>query len=208
MLITDIQKQKKAKRYNIYLDNQFALGIYEDTLLKFGLRKNDDINERTISALKEYDEFHAGKNIALRFLNTRLRSEKEIRTKLKVKKISPGTIDKIVNHLKDIKYINDEYFAKIFTESKSGKKPIGKRKIKMQLFEKGISKEIVDKVISTEYDKETERNKILELTGKYEKKIRANNPLEKKNKCIRYLLSRGFDYDLVIEIIDEYFKKD
>jgi len=145
MRITKIQKQKKENRYSIFIDEEFAFGIYKDTVLKFGLRTKDILSNEKITEIKNHDEYFAGKKIALNFLSYRQRSEKEVRDKLKGKKISESNIENVINKLKELKYINDEQFAKMFLESKLFNKPQGKRLIQMKLAGKGIDKEVIEK---------------------------------------------------------------
>ena len=151
------------------------------------------------------DEYFAGKKIALRFLSYRQRSEKEIRNKLKSKRISIGNVDKIITTLSKLNFINDEQFAKLFLESFLIKKPMGRRLISMKLLEKGIKKDITEKVLTENYKEEDELVKCNELLNKYTKKVKAKNEIEKKRKCYQYLLSRGFENELVKEIISYHF---
>jgi len=205
MRITKIQRQKKENRYSIFIDEEFAFGIYKDTVLKFGLRTKDILSEEKINEIKNYDEYHAGKKIALNFLSYRQRSEKEVRDKLNSKNISGSNIENVMNTLKELNYINDEQFAKLFLESKLIKKPQGKRLIQMKLAGKGINKEIIESVLYELYDEETELEKCKELLCKYIKKVKSTNETEVKRKCYQYLLSRGFENEFVKISIMSYF---
>ena len=205
MKISKIEKQKKENRYSIYLDGEFAFGIYKDTVLKFGLRTKDELSEEKINEIKNYDEYFAGKRIALRFLSYRQRSEKEVRDKLKGKRISKNNIDKILTTLSELNFINDEQFAKLFLESYLSKRPMGRRLINMKLLEKGIKKDIVENVLIENYKEEEELVKCNELLKKYIKKVKSKNEMEKKRKCYQYLLSRGFENEIVRETISSHF---
>jgi regulatory protein len=195
--ITSIEPQKRKGRYNIFLDGEFAFGADKETIYTFGLRKNDDLTEEKIGEIKNYDEFNFGKKIALNYLNYKQRTEKEIRKKLKEKKISEKSTDKIISILKDLKFLNDDQYAKMYIEEKLANNPKGKRVIAMKLAEKGISKEVINNVIDSKYSEDTEIKKAKELLSKYIKKVRAKSESDKKQKCYRYLLSRGFDYEVV-----------
>jgi len=201
MKITSIEKQKKEGRYNIFLDGEFAFGLYKETIYEFGLRVNDEITPKQAEEIKTRDEIGFGKRVAYRFLNYKQRSEKEVRKKLKEKKLSDGSIDIVISSLKDLKYINDESYAKSYLQSKILRKPEGKRVLKMKLADKGIPKEIAENILSEQYPPETETEKAAELLRKYEKKVRAKTPAEKKQKCFRFLLSKGFDFDTVNEVL-------
>jgi regulatory protein len=196
--ITSIEPQKKIRgRFNVYLDGEFAFGADKETIYDFGLRKNDDLTEEKIKEISEYDELNFGKKIAYSFLSYKPRTEKEIRKKLKEKKISGTSIEKVITILKDLKYLDDGKYAKMYIEEKLANNPKGKRVIAMKLAEKGIGKEVIKSVIEAGYNEDTETKKAKELLAKYIKKVRAKSELDKRQKCYRYLLSRGFDYEIV-----------
>lgn len=201
MKITSIEKQKKEGRYNIYLDGEFAFGAYRETVFNFGLRVNDELDEGRVREIREYDEIGYGKKTAYRFLNYKPRSESEIRKKLKEKKLSPSSIEKVIASLKDLNFLNDEQYAGMYLEEKLRNKPQGKRMISMKLAEKGISKNIIEKTIGEKYSEETETKKALILLNKYKKKVKAKTQAEKKQKCFRYLLSKGFEYDIISSVM-------
>ena len=200
-LITSIEPQKKRKgRFNVFLDGEFAFGADKETVYDFGLRKNDDLTEEKLKEITDYDELNFGKKIAFSFLNYKPRTEKEIRKKLKEKKISETSIEKVIIILKNLKYLDDSKYAKLYLEEKLAHNPKGKRVIAMKLAEKGINKEVIKSVIDTEYNEDTETKKAKELLTKYLKKVRAKSEMDKRQKCYRFLLSRGFDYEIVKEV--------
>lgn len=201
MIITSIEEQKKKGRYNIFLDGEYAFGLYKETIYHFGLRTKDELDEKRIEELKSYDEINFGKKVAYRFLNFKPRSEKEVRSKLKSHKLSDTSIDTIIDSLKEFKFINDEQYAKMFIESKINLKPEGRRSLKMKLSQKGIEKETSEKTVEENYSEETEFQKAYDLFIKYNKKVKAKTPLEKKQKCYRHLLSKGFSFDLINRVL-------
>ena len=201
MIITSIEEQKKKGRYNIFLDGEYAFGLYKETIYHFGLRSKDELNDKKIEELKSYDEINFGKKVAYRFLNFKPRSEKEVRTKLKGHKLSDESIDKILDSLKEFKFVNDEQYAKMYIESRVSLKPEGRRSLKIKLAQKGIGKETSEKTVEENYTEETEFQKALDLVTKYQKKVKAKTPIEKKQKCYRHLLSKGFSYDLINRVL-------
>lgn len=203
MKITKIEKQKKDRtRYNIFLDENFAFGLYDDTILKFGLRTGDEIEEKKISKIKEFDEFNYCKKIAYSFLSYKQRSKKELTKKLKDKKISETVINKIITLLEEQKYVDDKSYAKMYLETKIRNKPIGKRLLQNKLHEKGIDKETAEQTLTENYSEEKEIESAKKLFKKYSKKIRGKGAADIKQKCYRYLISRGFDYGIVNKVVN------
>ena len=203
MKITKIEKQKKDRqRYSVFLDGEFAFGLYEDSLVKYGLRTGDELDEKKIEEIKKYDEFGFGKKVAYSFLSYKQRSRNEIVKKLKQKKVSDNTIDEVIELLLKQKYIDDKTYAKNYIDDKINSKPIGKRLAKLKLFEKGIDKELIEETLNESYTEETETELAVRLLSKYEKKLKSDDPLERKSKCFRYLLSKGFDYETIRRAIN------
>lgn len=208
MVITKIEKQKKnSKRWNLFVDGEFACGISEDTFLKFGLRTNDEITEDTVNEIKKFDEYQFAKKSALDFLSYRIRSTAEIKEKLKSKKISAGTIDKTIAHLDKIGLLNDNEFAKLLVQSKMGKKPAGKKVIRQKLFQKGIPKIIGDKVIEELYTADKEIELIADIYKNYSSKIKGLDKFQKRRKLFEYLMRKGFDIDSINEFLNEKLKE-
>lgn len=203
MKITKIEKQKKDRhRYNIFLDGEFAFGLYEDSVLKYGLRTGDGIDESKAIEMKEFDEFGFGKKVAYSFLAYKQRSKKELTKKLKQKKISDKSIDKIIDLLEKQKYLDDRSYARNYLENKLSSKPVGKRLAKLKLSEKGIDKELIETTVSEGYSDNKEIELASKLLEKFEKRVKYKDIAEKKNKCYRYLISKGFDYETAGRVLN------
>ena len=154
------------------------------------------------------DDFEKNLNRALRFLSIRQRSEKEIKEYLLKKKVSELTLEKIIEKLKEFKFLNDEEFAKSWVETRNLIKPKPWRIIKYELKQKGISQDIIDNIGP---DKETEEINDLKAAVKIAQKrlLRYNGFTREEifQKLGRYLISKGFDWDIAKRSIDEVLPK-
>ncbi|HEX2787324.1 MAG TPA: RecX family transcriptional regulator [Ignavibacteria bacterium] len=204
MIITEITRQEKDKnRCSIFIEDRFFMGIYEDTLVKFRLRKGDEVTEQAIKEIKLYDEINFGKKTALKYLAYKPRSKKEIEKKLTALKLSENSIKEVINWLENIRYLNDDHYSKLLIESKTIRKPIGRRLLIQKLLQSGIEKETIEKNILELYPGEKEQKAAVTVLKKYSKKVKAKNETERKRKCFQYLLSRGFEYGVVTEAMKE-----
>jgi len=207
MIITSIEKQKKKGRYNIFLDGEFSFGAYEDTVFKFGLRKNDELTQKKIDEIIDFDEFNYGKKYTYNLLARFPKSENEIKTKLRQKKISDKNITRVIETFRELKILDDREFAKMFIESKLRTNPSGKIVIKNKLREKGISKEIIEESLENYYDDTEEENKAEKELVKYMKRKNPDDKYALKRKCFQHLFSKGFNYDLINDLLRKYFIK-
>ncbi len=148
-----------------------------------------------------------------RLFSIRQRSEKEVidyfgskNYELKIlgkQQIDQNTIDWLIDTLKQQNLINDLEFAKNWVEVRSKKK--GLKVIKYELLQKGIDAEIVSSVMNQILGAEEQK------TAEYllEKKMRIwkNLPiLEFKKKAYEFLMRRGFEYEVVKEVVDKIIK--
>ena len=100
--------------------------------------------------------------------------------------------ENIIQKLLDKKYLNDYKFAEWYVENRFVKKGISKKRLKMELFKKGIAREIVDEVIDDRDDEEEIRKVIAKKRAKYD-----------DEKLMGYLVRQGFSYDLVKQVLSE-----
>lgn len=109
-----------------------------------------------------------------------------------------GVLQKLI----DQRFIDDRRYAEAYTREKSSLAGWGKRKIALQLRQKGISRNIIDEVLSSiDGDEQSER-----LVDKLRRKMhstKATTQYELRGKLLRYALSLGYDYDVATTAIDK-----
>lgn len=208
MVITKVERQKKhPSRVSIHIDNQYAIGIHKEVLLQSGLRVGDRVSERTIDELKKQEELHKARQAALRLLSHRARSEQELRDRLKQKGLSLEGIKKVLDSLTRSGLINDLEFARAFAHDKLLRKPIGRSMLTHQLRQKGISKEVIEQVLSEVYEKVKEDKYAVELARNRFERFKSAfdelEPLKQRKKLSDYLARRGFAWETVAKAVNE-----
>jgi len=213
--ITSIEPQKKKKdRFNIFVDGKFAFGLDAETLIKSGLRIGQEISAKEIEKLVLESETNKMVEKALRFLSFRPRSERELRNHLQRKvskyqsvKVSrkaadaidaTDTVDTVIQRLQRLGYLNDLEFARWWVEQRQTHKPRGRQLIKNELYQKGISQEIIDQVLPEDEESEVER--ALQTAKKKLRSYKNLKPQEFKQKMGQYLARRGFDWEVIKEV--------
>lgn len=198
MKITRIERQKRNKtRYNVYIDDEFKASLSDFDILSGGLKEGDNISESKFELAIKNAELNGCFDYIVDYVSKYLKSEKQIRDKLKEKNFSPECIDETILKAKKYGYIDDEYVAGVYARSKS--KNSGKVKIKSELIKMGISKDIAD----SETEGFDYKESATALAEKY-LRGRKNITMEEKNKLFRYLLSRGFSYDEIKVCINNF----
>lgn len=206
-LITQIKPQKNKKRFNVFVDGKFAFGLNAETLLKEGLKENQEITQEEIEKLIKENEFQKLLDKALRFLSFRPRSQKEILDFLAKKQAGTETEKMIMGKLKDLGMVNDLEFAKWWVEQRAIFKPAGKKLLSFELRQKGVPKKIIEQVLAEgePLDELAVASQLLEKR----KRRWENLPLDKlKKKAFEFLMQRGFDYEVVKEAVAKLGKKE
>jgi regulatory protein len=209
MKITKLEYQKKnPDRVNIYVDDKFAVGIGVNDVVELGLSNNQEISQEELNKIIESSSFGKAFNAALNFLSFRPRSEFEARQYLKRKKVED--IDGVIEKLKKINQINDENFATWWIDQRNTFRQKGSRLISLELRQKGINKETVDLVMASKKDPISERERAFQAVQKklrlWDKNLMGENKW--REKIMRFLFSRGFDFDTVEEVIAKIGKSE
>lgn len=137
---------------------------------------------------------------AFLLLKFRLRSEQELKTRLKQKGFSEALSQDTVNFLKDKEFIDDGVFARGWVSTRL-KRPFGLRKIRQELIQKGLDPEIIDSSLSKVKEHYNESQIVSQLAGQRFSKLKNIEPLKAKARVYGYLMRRGFSPDVVNEIV-------
>jgi len=139
-----------------------------------------------------------------RYLSIRNRSEKEIREYLSKKNAEPEIIEHIVELLKKQKFLDDEVFARGWVTSRARFRPKGKSALKFELLQKGISKELIEKILGEENeDRPDELTQAKNLIGRRMEKLKDAPRQEIYNKVGAFLARRGFGWETIKKAIDQ-----
>ncbi|MCI8979152.1 MAG: regulatory protein RecX [Clostridia bacterium] len=142
--------------------------------------------------------FEQTKDKALRLLEFRAHSERELTDKLKRAGAKGNDIEEVLEFCRNYGFVDDRSFAVKKARDLKNLKRYGIRRIKSELYSKGIAAEYIEEAVSELDDDEEEM-----LIPLVEKKLGGN--FEKKNvdKCIRYFIYRGYSFSDIKNCIDE-----
>ena len=207
-IITKIEIQKRNKeRVNVYLDEEYAFSISAELVYKENLKVKDEVDIDRLKSVADKESYIRCKNSALKIIERSYKTEKEVIEKLKLKGYDDKHIDSSIQFLKDYNFLNDNYYAEAFVRDRINTK--GSQKIKQDLMRKGISKDIIEEKISY-IDKNAEKDIARKLA---EKKLgvikKSENDIYKiSGKLYRFLISKGYTYDIVKEVVKDVMSVD
>lgn len=128
------------------------------------------------------------------------RCHKEIEQKLYDLKLIPEAKEKIILHLLQHNFLNEERYAKAFVRGKFSIKKWGKQRIINELKFKSISIYNINTALC-EINENEYLNTLKQLAEKKFLLIKESNSFKKSSKLANYLISKGYETDLVFSII-------
>lgn len=201
MIINKFIKYKDNK-YKVVINDSEVI-LYDDTILKYNLLVNKNIDESLYSEILDYNDELKYYYLASKYITKKLRSELEIRNYLSKYVSSVDVINRIVDMLFKNNLINEELFAKSFIDDRLYLSNDGKEKIRLKLLEYGISNNIIFEYLDS-IDDEIWINRIKKYI---DKKIKTNHTSSKnqlKSKILIDLTNLGYDNELVLSLLDSY----
>lgn len=129
------------------------------------------------------------------------RCHQEVEQKMREFVLIPEAKEEILLYLLQENYLNQERFTRSYIRGKFYIKQWGRNKIRLQLKSKGISEKLIQTCMD-EIDAQDYHKTILKLYENYSAKLSGLKDYQKKSKTIRHLLSKGFEYEVINEVME------
>ncbi|MBO6284382.1 MAG: regulatory protein RecX [Pseudobutyrivibrio sp.] len=184
-------------RAKICLQGGTDFVLYKKEYESYGIEEGADLSEADYNQIVSEILIPRCKKRALHLLEKQDRSEKNLRDKLKEGGYPEEIIDIAINYINDYGYLDDARMAashiRFYQDSRS------KLRLKQDLIGKGISSEVIDRVLEEEYTcDESELIEKLIMKKHYDKE---NATYEERAKMFRFLAGRGFSSDSINRVL-------
>lgn len=202
-MVTKIEPLTKTK-FKVYLDSEFAFVLYKGELSRFGIREGGEISEQTVEKICTEVILKRAKLRAMHLLEDMDRTEAALREKLRQGFYPQDAVEGAVQYVKSFGYLDDARYAENFVRSRQDSK--SRKEIRALLLRKGISPEQIEAAFEACYDDaddDGEQEAIRKILKK--KRFSPENCDESElQKIYGYLARKGFRYDAVRQVIQNY----
>lgn len=201
-IVTNISIQKKrTDRRSIFLDGQYSFSVCEGTLRLFPIETGQPLSEKQITIITAHEEFEKAKELALRYLTRRMRSEYELTLYLRKKEVPEIALKRSISYCRERGYINDEEYASMLVRDMINLNRYGINKIRLQLHKRGVSTEIIKNVLANQIHDSDQLKNAFELAKKKMRTIKDKT--KAKEKIYRFLQQRGFSYSVINQALKD-----
>jgi len=147
------------------------------------------------------ESFKKAKAHALQYLSYRDRSKWELSQYLGKKEHSPPVIQKTLDYLAELNYVDDQRFALQWGQYKINKSKIGKNRLYVELLGKGVNKETIEGILSILYEENPEMKLAVECARKKWVALKSFEEKKKKQLLVQYLQRKGFSSDIIYQSV-------
>ena len=172
--------------------------LYKKEYEAYGIEEGADLSEADYMQIINDILIPRCKKRALHLLEKQDRSEKNLRTKLKEGGYSEDIIDVAIDYINEYGYLDDARMAashiRFYQDSRS------KMRLKQDLIGKGISSDVIDRVLEEEYT--ADESDLIESLMKKKHYDKENATYEEKSKMYRFLAGRGFSSDSINRVLN------
>ncbi len=204
MYINDI-KPIDSKKALLVIDGEPRFRLYKAELKRYHLVKDIDISAELYEDIRYSVIKPRCLNRSMHLLSSRDYTEYKLREKLLRADYPEDIIDIVMDELISYGYIDDFRYAKQFIDYRKDSMSI--KTISSKLMLKGISKDVIDLAIdelsSTGIDLLATEKKAAykDMSKKLKRMKNYEDDAKAESKLISYMLSKGYSYDTVRNLI-------
>ena len=202
MTVTKIEPVTKIK-FKVYLDGSFAFVLYKGELSRYGTTAGAEIPEETVEMIRAEVIFKRARLRAMHLLEDMDRTEAGLREKLRQGLYPEDAAEEAVRYVKSFGYLDDSRYAENFVRSRQGGK--SRREIQALLLRKGISADKIEAAFEACYsDDEGGEEEAVRKILKKKRFSTENSDEAQMQKIYAYLARKGFRYDTIRQVIQNY----
>lgn len=204
MMITSITRYgDKGNRYRVDVDGEYWYILADTLIMDFRLRKGMEVTEELLTEVRAAADYRKGRERAFYLLESREHSKAELTQKL-ARHIDWETAEKIAGEMEALGLIHEDAYAKRLVEYLSTVRQQGPRRIRQELYKRGLPRDVVEEALS---GLETDEDALIELVRKkYARYLMPDDEEEEepsgfrrgyskgKNKALQGLMRLGYSF--------------
>ena len=198
-------KKKNKEIFFLKLSNGFTYEISKDVLISSSLRQGQSIEKSSLYDILEKQQHSNIKSAALSLLSYRMRSQKELYSKLMQKGYPSILVKSVISKFEKKGWLNDHEFGLAFSKDQINRNSIGPISLKYKLKEYIDSDELISVIVESVYADMKIDGIIYNVLKRFEpSEIKNDNIL--REKLINKLKRKGHYWQDIDESINNFIK--
>ena len=139
---------------------------------------------------------------AMKYCAYQERTQQEVRDKLYSYGLYPDAVEEVLTELITEDFVNEERYAQSFARGKFRQNKWGRIKISRSLQQKGISRYCIAQGMQ-EINEADYYDTLFQLMSRKWKSLADDDAYQRKNKTVRYVVSKGYEAELAWKVVDD-----
>jgi regulatory protein len=192
-----VRKFKKVgkNKYKVFFDNT-DLTLYEDIILKYELLIKKDIDTDLIDKIIEENRWYEAYDMALSYIDIKMRNRKEIIKYLENKMYDNNIINSVIDKLESTNLLNNKSYITAYINDKVNLSNDGPYKIKKSLIDLDFNEKDIDDYLYT-IDDNIWKDKLDKIINKKKSLMKNKSYIMFINKIKNDLYNLGYDKDMI-----------
>ena len=186
-----------AKKKKIIMEDGQSFALYNSEVYRYNLSEGEAISMELYGEISSVLNKRARERL-MGLLKNRDYTEYQLRAKLKQGFYPEEAIEGAIQYGRDHHYIDDLRYARLYVEQKGNS--VGKRMLCKKLSEKGIDREIVERVMEELDDGEED---VLDALIRRKNIDFSALSWQERQKICAYFMRKGFPYETILKKINE-----
>ncbi len=209
-VIEIIKRGAFGKRYKVLFSGGISLFLLEEVLFKHHIEEGSVFSREEIRLLEEESLYLECERKAFDLLSRSSYSSARLKLKLLSRNFPEMIVDKTIERMNELGYINDEKFAGDWIESRVKRHPEGRMALVAGLIDRGIERNMAERKVNELFPIEKEEKVAEEVYKRLIKRVfdeYSPDRGEEKNRDRRFYsrLNRfGFSPSVMVKLVERY----
>lgn len=200
-MIKILEVVKIRKKYNILLSDGQTFNVTEKFIIDNKIYENKEFTQGEFEDILNDINFYNYLEIAINYINKYYKNSYMIEQYLIKKGVNPDIAQKVVLYLQEHKLVDDFQYLNDFINHYLDLS-YGPKYIISKAYSVNIKQNIIKRIDFNLY-KDRIYDNLDKLINKLSISIKENDKLKKRNKIIKSLLNKGYDYDMIVNNLKE-----
>ncbi len=202
--ITSIRPtQRNPKRVMVRVGREVVATLAHSKVVDMGLHVGQVWDDKLAEEVGHAAVFDKALKQALNRLNRRAMSRYDLDFKLKKLGYEQPVRESVLDRLTELRFLDDEAYGRALIDATMRRKPAGPQLLRQKLFQKGIDRSLIERLVSEATDAQDLAPGAVELARKKLRTMQRFDLQTRKRRLYGLLARRGFNPDTISSVMAE-----
>jgi regulatory protein len=202
--ITSIKPtQRNPKRVMVRVGRKVVATLAHSKVVEMGLHVGQVWDDALAEQVGHAAVFDKALKQAMNRLNRRAMSRYDLDFKLKKLDYAQAVRERVLDRLTEMGFLDDEAYGRALIDATMRRKPAGPQLLRQKLFQKGIDRSLIERLVGEATDAQDLAPGAVELARKKLRTMQRFDLQTRKRRLYGLLARRGFNPDTISSVMAE-----